>query len=739
MDIIKQLNENVLPVLTTSDRKLVNEFLTTINTVIPVNVDKNKFISESLKTRFGKEIPALEKLLKNISFISVLESMNLDRIFSRLNDTIESYELSSPNFLSSVQTIYEGYLSNKISPLFAFDKLHNILNEQCRPEFEFILNEMENFVNENRENIHVFTSNKMTNDYIDNISAEMINVIVENYVLEDNKNDEFRTSILEKLEPFTTVSLKAKAITNNIKSFMKNTFNVASRDNFIVEDVYSFVRVTPKKDKMIFGNKRNLFEMNLESFEIRKLVNEGQEFADILDLNTFCTTGRNNISNKSINIYFNEDHLNLTVNEDNSKQVNFNGKPVNENFHDFMDKLSKMNMIRNKTRIMKVYERLDNFLNIDFAKNISTKDNTANTTIFHFGDRFYADMTNPIVETNKFLVEADANQLHSEILEFMGFDLENTLNEFMNPIKQELNVFNTQMNVVNSNIMEIETMLETLQEFKNSSKLEDIYNEDVFKLDENLQNELALLKHEKSVLQAKIYELKNPEKTIVETKTPTLGEKYFGHFINEDETITDDPESVKSTMNHRSNRIVPNMQVFIKDINKHGIISSVNTIQNLVNIITMDGQTLSYDIKEVGKNIQLIQGEVIKNLDDMADKAEDVKDKAEELQNESFLYESMTPQSNSIFKGVGIKGHFDSNYKKNLISEEVIPENENIKKDDISTLNSIIGKLEAVNNTFSEIEEFLKTYQKINKKPISDILQQIESFKEVLVKQSEKI
>lgn len=739
-NILVQLNESVLPMISSEKRDEVSQFIKTIVDVTPNGVNGEKFIVESLDKRFGEEIPELSKVLNERKYLDVLYSMNLTEITTRLNETLASITLPTPDIKYRLGSIYEAIDRGSVNVWNAVESIYNVLNDSRVAEFKPIMNSIESFVKENREAILVTSANSIP-DYIDDNSAEIITNLVESYVLTSEINDTKRNKILEKLEPFISVSLRAKSISNNIKTFLKSNLEIASRNNFVVEEVHSFVNISPKKDRMLFANNRNLFEMNLENFEISKLNDDSSFGRELNELNSFVSTGKNRISGGKIIIAFNEDRLVFSMDDNQTKIVEHNGKIVEGDFLQFFDKLSKMSMIRNKNKIIRVFERLENFMVIDFAKNICTKDGTSQATIFNFGNKFYADLTNPITETNKFLINADANQLRTEILEFMSFDLEETLLEFLNPTKQELNVFNSQLNVVNKQIFEVETMIKTLEEHKNSNTLEAVFSEDVDRLYESLKTEIEILKNERADIQNKIFILNNPSREVIEEHKQTMGEKYFG-YLKEDatddinQTIGLDSKSVKSTTDLRSTKIRPNMQVLVKNINKHGVITSVNTVINTVNIVTTDGRTLSFPIKELDKSFVLIQDKVIDNIDQMKAEGSDVKNDVEAKQP---VTESMTPQSNSLFTGVGIEGKFAPKYQKNSNPESVINDGVEIKEDDMVNINGLISKMESAQNIFVEVEEFLKVYNKISKKPVDEIMQQLDSFVTILRTECEKI
>lgn len=88
-------------------------------------------------------------------------------------------------------------------------------------------------------------------------------------------------------------------------------------------------------------------------------------------------------------------------------------------------------------------------------------------------------------------------------------------------------------------------------------------------------------------------------------------------------------------------------------------------------------------------------------------------------------------------KGYGIKGDLKADGE--LDSKTVVNPDTKMLEDDIKILNSINGKIEQAINLFNNLRDFIEQYQKINHKPIETIIAQLNSFKNSIETEVNKI
>ncbi len=665
-------------------------------------------IFESFQKHFGENLcsPEVNEELDRYKKFNTLNTLDL----SDIRESIANLDLSDmPQLSYQLNGIISG--GNTFSTAKRLYEFVSSLKQDSRflPIYEFLNYTFKRYSTELSILEALSGHNNIADDYaIEKLEDSLYEFLTENEI---GNTD----SMIKQLEPYQH-SNKIVNVQKILKSLVKED-KFKGNDNFIVEDLISFTKFSVDNKKMFFGDTKNIYEFHFEDYTIRPVDKAQYEsFNDILDLNNFISTNRNSITRESINLQFNQDSIEIKIDD---KEVFYNGKLVEENFLEFFERLSKLNHIRNKTRIIKVYENLEKLMLVDFAKVIKSKDLVSEAVVFNFGNKFYADFINRYTNENKFLIDADAMQIKNELVEFMGFDVEDNLNEFMQDKLMEVGVFKNKIKEIEGSIAECQSMIEQIENSKNNNEIEEFNIDAVETLKRDIVETMENLRDQIGELKMKIYETEKRSASDFEPKTTKIseGETWLG-WLKEDETVKIPTD------------LQPNTKVFLKDRNILATVTAINTAVNTIAILTDDGQTLGYKVKDFNKIVIPVNDDIIKGLQSLSDEAEKVK-------NIEKIGESA--QSINPFKGYGVEGKFASQNDLKKIENNLILDNYQKFKDDVSYLNSIKSKFEGAENVLSELEQFLKQYNKINDKPIQDIIAQIKTYKEQIEKEISNI
>ncbi len=622
-----------------------------------------------------------------VESLSQIDMSDIPQLSYQLNGIINS----NNNAFVKAKRIYE--FTSKLN------------NERFRPVNSFLEYTFKRYSTE----LSILEAMSGNNNMADDYAFEKLGEQIYEFVTDENIDNKVE-QLTEALEPYQH-SNKILNIQKILKGLVKED-KFRSNDKFDVEDLISFTKFSVDNKKMFFGDTKNVYEFHFEDYTIRPVdKSQYQSFNEMLDLNNFVYSNRNSITKESITLQFNQDTVEFKI---DSKDVYYNGKLMEENFLEFFERLSKLNHIRNKNRIIKVYENLDKLMLVDFAKVIKSKDQITEAVVFNFGNRFYADFNNKYTNESKFLVDADAMQIKNELVEFMGFDVENNLNEFMEDKLMEIGVFKNKIREIQVSVDECRTMIENIDSSIENGEIEEYNIDAVNNLRDEISETMENLKSQIGELQLKIYETENKRSNNQpQEKQISEGENWLGWL--KEEQRNDIPADLK-----------PNIKIYLKDRNIMGTVTAINTAIKTIGILTDDGQTVGYKISDFNKTVVPVNDDVIKGLQSLSDEAEKVK----KLEKIGESVQSLNP-----FKGHGVEGKFASQNELKNIENNLVLDNYQKFKEDVAYLNNIKGKFESAENVLTELEQFLKQYSKINDKPIQDIIAQIKNYKEQVEKE----
>ena len=92
-----------------------------------------------------------------------------------------------------------------------------------------------------------------------------------------------------------------------------------------------------------------------------------------------------------------------------------------------------------------------------------------------------------------------------------------------------------------------------------------------------------------------------------------------------------------------------------------------------------------------------------------------------------FINEDLGNKSST--EGYGVKGKFKVSH---MSDKEIVNPNVEFTKEDATVVNEILNKIERGIQLFAELEDNLIEYNKINHKPVTTVIAELQSFKEAI-------
>lgn len=329
----------------------------------------------------------------------------------------------------------------------------------------------------------------------------------------ENPTDASRSAVIESLVPFSYNST-AKALAENLKKIQNSSkpgaLNIiAENANCEVSPVYSTIFV--ENNKEYFTIKGDVFKK--EGSVVEKVTPE--EFSNLSEniKRSYSILNSNNffVKEGKASFYIGRNKIEISEGE-NSTKVLFNGKPITST--EIAKSLVSTGMLRLEeakiaSDVQFVNDIFENFYEIDFAKTISSKIYEGSfITLMKIDENIYLNKVNSSMKTNEFFSGLNATQARNIILEFLGYDIKESMVEFLEKEETEILAIKEEQ----ANILKNVTILEgEISKIANAKKDAFIASQpQISALEEMLSKELNALKEKYSDLSSKLkkYEAK---------------------------------------------------------------------------------------------------------------------------------------------------------------------------------------------------------------------------------------
>lgn len=371
-----------------------------------------------------------------------------------------------------------------------------------------------------------------------------------------NPTESSRSSVLEELSKFS-FSNEMKHLSESLTRIQRQAKGgvqlIAENTNCTVSSIFSPVLLENASEyffaKGNFYSKTNGLITKVEENSIPTLSENFRNVCRIISApNVFIKEGK-------ISFFLNRNKVEILENE-SKVDVLFNGSKVSSN--ELAKNMVSAGLFRLEESqiafdVQTLAESFSNIFDLDFAKIIESNVHKGSyVVLMKDGENIYVNKVNESNRSNEFFSNLNATQARNIVLEFIGFDIKESLSEYLEQDEVRLNQLRESQTQIISNLTIVEAnynkVLTTLQ--------------DAF-----MQNNSDLL-NLKKVLEAELSNLKNAHRSIskkiktFETKTTSD----IGFEIGDEVKLTESGDSAT--------------------------ITGINSSRNTVTVVTGNGQTL---------------------------------------------------------------------------------------------------------------------------------------------------
>jgi hypothetical protein len=311
-----------------------------------------------------------------------------------------------------------------------------------------------------------------------------------------NPTNSSRSSIIEslsKLNYYPEIKSLSESLAKIQQSSTGGVQIIAENSKCVVSPIYSPVLLENANE--YFFAKGNFFsksegvitKMNEES--VNNLPEKFREVCRIISSpNVFIKEGK-------VSFYLKRDKVEILEN-DNSVEVRFNGSKITSN--DLAKNMVSAGMFRiEESRIaydvQTLAESFESIFDVDFGKIIESNVYGGSYVILmKEGENIYLNKVNESQKTNEFFSDLNATQARNQILEFIGFDIKESMSEYLEKDEVELNTLReSQIEIVKS-ISIVEANLEKINTALQNELMAS--TPELTELKSTLENEVASLK-----------------------------------------------------------------------------------------------------------------------------------------------------------------------------------------------------------------------------------------------------
>lgn len=468
--------------------------LNSINDYLPNLTNKN-------------DIDKISYFIKQEKSFSVVENLGIKELLDKISDNI-------------------NLLKDSVLLKSKFDYYNHNINNLAHYEFpEYII--YENFINDFK-NITIISEFK---DYYENIIQNVINnkddIAMFKFIYNYQNNNEFlyehivkdvlnyviikdkyrKKVLLEKLSGHLYDSniktLYNMVLENDDKGFVL----FADNDNAVtIKDVYSPVANT--NEGMIFYVKDKYYKIkNNRLFAASKLdVSKSSE--NFISLCNFINEENVDIKADCIKIYDNKKVYILKENKDiilNDNKISYDTL-VGDYFRDSVFDAKDSQLKRN---IINLYENYNMIQEINICKKIvSNLYENRWIDIFYINGEYYINKHDKLNNDNVLLRRLNAKQVKNIVLEYLGYDISNSILNDINKEDNKLMPLRIEMNIIKEKISLLESKRDNLNAVKEDS---DDYRASVDTILDAINVQINDLKEKYLILKNKINETEEVE------------------------------------------------------------------------------------------------------------------------------------------------------------------------------------------------------------------------------------
>ena len=282
----------------------------------------------------------------------------------------------------------------------------------------------------------------------------------------ENKSQSMRSVVISEMETYAYEPV-VRELQNKLKTFESNSnkskFHItATSSDYLVNSVYSFVLIERNAD--YFAVDGNFFKKVGESVTHISTEAMARINKKFVELNALLTEDHVSVDREKISYSYGNNTMQIQIDD---KSVLYNGKPLK--IQEVNNKLVEVGVFRwnqqdDLNKFNSLFEHVDTLCEIDFAKVISSKNHAGiQATIMRLGGSVTVVKNNPIMNENKVFTGLNGTQARNIILEFLNYDISESLVEFLSSENRAINqIENERRGILNQiddcerNILKIE-------------------------------------------------------------------------------------------------------------------------------------------------------------------------------------------------------------------------------------------------------------------------------------------
>jgi len=400
----------------------------------------------------------------------------------------------------------------------------------------------------------------------------------------ENKSSDLRSAMIAEMEIYSYEPI-IRNLQNQLKTFesneAKSKFNISrTSTECIVNPVFSFVLVEKNSDYFAIDNhyfkKVNETITPIEIDSMRR-INE-----NFVRLNSIINRNNVAVDRNTISYEYGNNVLKINVSD---KSIVLNGNKLN--ISEVNNKLVESGIFRwnqqdDLNNFNAIYENIDTLCEIDFAKTIISKNHPSiKASILRLGGSVTVVKTNPFMNENKVYSSMNGTQARDFILEFLNYDISESLSDFLSTENRAIQQIENERRVILNKIDECER--------------------NILKIEEAQQDILLSSSDEISAVKRELYSEINKLKNTYAEKTAQLKtfKTYEYESSEEDDIDMIDFEEIPEL----EVEFMEDMDFGVGDLvmyaGKEGRIVSVDSVQKKATISLEDGNLQRLDFSEI--------------------------------------------------------------------------------------------------------------------------------------------
>jgi len=405
-----------------------------------------------------------------------------------------------------------------------------------------------------------------------------------------NKESSTISKILAEMTNYQYEPAIREAITVLSKYDSSSSLHITNENsNYRTNVINAFVWFDEENtSERVFFNRGNYYSIKENEMKVLSENEVGNLPTTFKNISMYAAKPTVNITNETMKFIVGAAHIEYNVSTEGLHEAFLNGiKVSNDNPYQFFVQsgLFEKSYFSELAVIGKIWENLDLLVEMDFGKNIDSITYPGlSGTIYKLGESFYIQESNVTARHNRFRKNLNAVQAKNALLEFLKYDITESLYEYMEGPNADVAKLRNEQKVLENEISGINLQI---------IKLNKAMNDPLVAGDENVIATKANLEESIELRKGQYAELEHEIGTIQVEVNEDVGD---GHYR-------------------------PGANVRVKDSGQIGKIDSVNGPSKTMYIVTDDGDTL-----ELGFDaIELIDDSIAQTADELQDKAKNAE------------------------------------------------------------------------------------------------------------------